>query len=71
MKSILITDKVYDQLKTIAEDQDEMIEVVACLYLGRGMGEIKRLDEKIEAIKANTQFYEAALKCPHLTTKRH
>ena len=65
MKSILITDKVYKQLESIADEQNEMIEVLACMYLERGMDEINRLHKQIDIAKAETEFYEAALKCPH------
>lgn len=61
MKSILVTDKVYDQLESIADEQNELIEVMACLYLERGMGELDRINEEIKSLKAKTELTEAML----------
>ena len=59
MKSILITDKMYDQLVDLSIEQDEFLEVMACFYLERGIGEAYRLD-------GGAEFYEAMKNSPHL-----
>ena len=59
MKSINITDKMYDQLVELSIEQDEFLEVMTCAYLEIGISESHRVD-------GCTDFYKLAKKCPHL-----
>ena len=59
MKSIDVTDKMYNQLESMAIEQDEFLEVVTCFYLEIGIRETYR-------VVAGDEFYKLAKKYPHL-----
>jgi len=73
MKAILITGKLYDQIKAFADSEDEMIEVAACFFIKTGMKEMHKLDdlkEECERLKAETELTEAMLESKQ-DTRRH
>lgn len=72
MKQVLITDKLYDQLKVAADDYAEVIDVVACMYLERGLDEINRMLKQIEKAEANNEFTEAIYESRFIpNTRKH
>ena len=40
MKSVLVTDEMYDQLVDLSIEQDEYLEVMTCAYLEIGIQEL-------------------------------
>lgn len=59
MKSIQVTDEMYDRLVELSIEQDEYFEVMTCAYLEIGIRETHRADGSIE-------FYKLTKKFPHL-----
>lgn len=70
MKAILITEDIYNQLERIADNEGEPIEVMACMYLKRALGELDRLSEQIESLKGETEMNKAMLESRQIL-RRH
>jgi hypothetical protein len=70
MKGIFITDKIYKQLESMAIEQDQDIDIVACMYLQRGMGELDRLEKRADEFKATAEMSEAMFESK-LDNRRH
>lgn len=67
MKMIYVTDAMYEQLQEIADERDQAPDIIAGVFIGWGF-EVDRKHkaqlEEINKIRAETEFYRAALDSP-------
>lgn len=72
MKTIQITNYLYDKLKAVSDEQDEDIAVVACLYISQGMKIFPQLQDENKSLKDEKIFNQAVNESNQLTKfRRH